>query len=567
MKRKFVIMLLTLTMTSTYLVGCGKGGVNEEEVKANIEAKMEDPAWKEAMTTPYGAYPETVTYTLGKTAQNYEPLKGTEYEGDNDSNNAWTRYINKKINAQNENIFEANTGEDYAQKVSMAIVSNEIPDIMAVSDYETLKQLYENDLIADLTESYENCASDVIKDIYNSYNGRVFDKATFDGKLMAAPSTQYSHGPGILWLRQDWMDKLGLEPPKTLEDIENILQQFKDKNPGNNPEGTEGLVIAPEVVGKSGGGYQVNNIFGYFGAYPYQWIDDGNGKAIYGSIQPEMKEALTVLADWYKKGLIDKQMAVRTYDDRKAILTSGKSGAFFGNWWGGWEVSEATSLNPDAKWTPYVTPFDENGELKMFTGNPNSSYLVVRKGFEHPELLIKLANIQYDLSSYDENKEDLKELNDYKKNNVDGSVLATNIDYYDGLIRLGGRIKEALDTGDTSNLNRTDLVLFEGCKKYIDSLEGNGEVTPSDWANYMSLVEAPNAVAQANIKEINPVFFGNTPSMTLKWPTLSKMEQEMYLKIITGEKPVDYFDEFVETWKKTGGDEITEEVNQELNKK
>lgn len=557
MKRKFVIMLLTLTMTSTYLVGCGKGGVNEEEVKANIEAKMEDPAWKEAMTTPYGAYPELVTYTLGRTAHNYDALKGTEYEGDNDSNNAWTRYINKKINAQNENIFEANTGEDYAQKVSMAIVSNEIPDIMAVSDYETLKQLYENDLIADLTESYENCASDVIKDIYNSYDGRVLETATFDGKLMALPTTEISHGPGILWLRQDWMDKLGLEPPKTLEDIENILQQFKDKNPGNNPEGTEGLVIAPEVVGKSGGGYQVNNIFGYFGAYPYQWIDDGNGKAIYGSIQPEMKEALTVLADWYKKGLIDKQMAVRTYDDRKAILTSGKSGAFFGNWWGGWEVSEATSLNPDAKWTPYVTPFDENGELKMFTGNPNSSYLVVRKGFEHPELLIKLANIQYDLSNYDENKEDLKELNDYKKNNVDGSVLATNIDYYDGLIRLGGRIKEALDTGDTSNLNRTDLVLFEGCKKYIDSLEGNGEVTPSDWANYMSLVEAPNAVAQANIKEINPVFFGNTPSMTLKWPTLSKMEQEMYLKIITGEKPVDYFDEFVETWKKTGGDEIT----------
>ena len=567
MKRKFVIMLLTLTMTSTYLVGCGKGGVNEEEVKANIEAKMEDPAWKEAMTTPYGAYPETVTYTLGRTAHNYDVLKGTEYEGDNDSNNAWTRYINKKINAQNENIFEANTGEDYAQKVSMAIVSSEIPDIMAVPDYETLKQLYENDLIADLTESYENCASNVIKDIYNSYDGRVLETATFDGKLMALPTTEISHGPGILWLRQDWMDKLGLEPPKTLEDIENILQQFKDKNPGNNPEGTEGLVIAPEVVGKSGGGYQVNNIFGYFGAYPYQWIDDGNGKAIYGSIQPEMKEALTVLADWYKKGLIDKQIAVRTYDDRKAILTSGKSGAFFGNWWGGWKVSEATSLNPDAKWTPYVTPFDENGELKMFTGNPNSSYLVVRKGFEHPELLIKLANIQYDLSNYDENKEDLKELNDYKKNNVDGSVLATNIDYYDGLIRLGGRIKEALDTGDTSNLNRTDLVLFEGCKKYIDSLEGNGEVTPSDWANYMSLVEAPNAVAQANIKEINPVFFGNTPSMTLKWPTLSKMEQEMYLKIITGEKSVDYFDEFVETWKKTGGDEITEEVNQELNKK
>ena len=47
----------------------------------------------------------------------------------------------------------------------MAIVSGEIPDIMGVGDYDTLKQLYENDLIADLTEVYENCASDKIKEI------------------------------------------------------------------------------------------------------------------------------------------------------------------------------------------------------------------------------------------------------------------------------------------------------------------------------------------------------------------------------------------------------------------
>ncbi|MDE6357832.1 MAG: extracellular solute-binding protein [Eubacteriales bacterium] len=567
MKRKIINFIIVLAIASSALVGCGKGGVNEEELKANIEAKMEDPAWKEAMTTPYGAYPETVIYTLGKTAQNYDALKDSEYKGDNDVNNAWTRYIKKKLNIQNENLFEANDGEDYAQKVSMAMVSNEIPDIMVVPDYETLKQLYENDLIADLTESYENCASDVIKDIYNSYEGRVLENATFDGKLMALPTTEISHGPGILWLRQDWMDKLGLQPPKTLEDVEHILQEFKDKNPGNNSDGTTGLVIAPEVVGKSGGHYQINNIFAYFGAYPYQWLDDGTGKAIYGSIQPEMKEALTVLADWYKKGLIDKQMAVRNYDDRKAILTSGKSGAFFHNWWGGWEVNEATTLNPEAKWTPYIAPFDENGELKMFTGNPNSSYLVVRKGFEHPEILIKLANIQYDLSEYDENKEDLKELNDYKKMNVGGSILETNIDYFDGLIVRGLRIKEAVDKGDTSNLSRTDISLYEDCKNYVDKLKNGEEITPVEWANYMSLIEAPNAVAQANIKEINPIFFGNTSSMSLKWPTLSKLEQEMYLKIITGEKPVDYFDEFVETWKKTGGDEITEEVNQAIAEK
>ncbi len=142
----------------------------------------------------------------------------------------------------------------------MAIVSGEIPDIMEVGDYDTLKQLYENDLIADLTEVYENCASDKIKEIYDSYDGVCLKTAMFDGKLMGLPTTEISHGPGILWLRKDWMDKCGLEEPKTMEDIYNILEQFLVQDPGGNGEGkTVGLVIDPEIAGDSGGSYMANN--------------------------------------------------------------------------------------------------------------------------------------------------------------------------------------------------------------------------------------------------------------------------------------------------------------------
>lgn len=41
---------------------------------------------------------------------------------------------------------------------------------------------------------------------------------------------------------------------------------------------------------------------------------------------------------------------------------------------------------------------------------------------------------------------------------------------------------------------------------------------------------------------------------------MDKLEDEMYLQIIVGEKPVDYFDEFVSQWKALGGDTLTEEV-------
>ena len=46
----------------------------------------------------------------------------------------------------------------------------------------------------------------------------------------------------VLWLRQDWMDKLGLQAPKTLADFENIMDAFVNKDPdGNCKKDTLGL--------------------------------------------------------------------------------------------------------------------------------------------------------------------------------------------------------------------------------------------------------------------------------------------------------------------------------------
>lgn len=560
--KKVLAMCLMGAMVLGSLAGCGK-----EESGTTASVDVEDPAWQEAMTTPYGKYPETVVYTLGKTATNFDVLDGTEYEGDDDVNNAWTRYLKEKLNIQNTNLFEANDGDDYEQKVSMAIVSGEIPDIMVVGDYATLKQLYENDLIADLTEVYENCASDKIKEIYDSYDGVCLETATFDGKLMGLPTTEISHGPGILWLRKDWMDKCNLAEPKTMEDIYNILQQFLVQDPGGNGEGqTAGLVIDPEIAGNSGGSYMPNNIFTLYGAYPKQWIDDGSGNAVYGSVQPQMKEALEQLSKMYSEGLIDKQFVTRTGDDRKGLLNSGKSGAFFGNWWGAWEVADSMSLNKEAEWVPYICPVGSDGKVTMFSGNPNSSYVVVRKEFEHPELVMKIASMQFDYSRYQEKDEEAyQELTDYGELNAGGSILATNIDYYDGFPRSSKLVVDALESGDISQLNRNDLTTYLNSKKYLESLENGEESTSSGWASYNSMLCA-SLVAETEVNRVMPVFFGSTQSMALKWPTLEKMEQEMLLKIITGEKPVDYFDEFVETWNKTGGEQITEEVNQAIKK-
>ena len=40
------------------------------------------------------------------------------------------------------------------------------------------------------------------------------------------------------------------------------------------------------------------------------------------------------------------------------------------------------------------------------------------------------------------------------------------------------------------------------------------------------------------------------------------MVSETYIAIITGDKPISYFDEFVDKWRKAGGDTLEKEANE-----
>jgi putative aldouronate transport system substrate-binding protein len=47
----------------------------------------------------------------------------------------------------------------------------------------------------------------------------------------------------------------------------------------------------------------MNPILRRFRALPDRWVDDGEGNLVYGGVYPGMKDALTLLAKWYKDGL------------------------------------------------------------------------------------------------------------------------------------------------------------------------------------------------------------------------------------------------------------------------
>ena len=556
------IISCVLIINLLILCGCGDSGATPS-TRENAETKEEyEAALYTARTTPYGKYPEQLTYTLGKLsgANNSNLPDGETYE-----NNAYTRLLNERLNVQNQDVFEA-MDEQYTDSVTMVIAQNDLPDVMIVEDLDELQHLVDNDMIADLTDSYNNCMSDTIKNIYGSYGRDILDVVTFGGKIMAIPETNISDGPNLIWLRKDWMDALGLSAPRTLSDVEEIIRQFKEKDPGHNGAGnTVGLVCDTSLCGGCGysSEYTLDIIFAAYGAFPKQWIYDEDGNVVYGSVQPEAKEALAHIHELYKEGILDQDFLMRTSSNLIELIVDGQCGSFFGPWWApNNPLMQAVEQNKDAEWQPYLIATEKSGLTSYHTQNPSGKYIVVRKGYEYPEIACKIVSVLFDYLRY--NDRDNQEIVDYYKENVDPTArpFAINVDYNNALQICYGELNHVF-AGDKSadDLNVLEYSYYEACESYLKDAEN---ASAEDWAAYTSRITACKILNDGRTNKVESLYFGETETMVTDWWSLENLESDTYLKIVTGESSLDEFDRFVENWYQNGGETITKEVRAEI---
>lgn len=543
------------------LAGCKSpaGFVSNDNEEYN--ARME-----EARTTPFGAYPETIEYTLGKmTSVNNSNMP----ENDTYTDNAYTRYIKSVINVQNVDVFEANDSQ-YDTNVSMVISMGSLPDIMVVSSQDEVEQLVEAGLIEDLTESYNNCISDRIRKMYESYGDSLKDMVTYDGKILALPETNITDGPNLVWLRKDWMDKLGLSEPHTIDDVVNIVKHFISEDPGNNgvdasgKPNTVGLAVDTDVTGECGysSEFLLDIIFACFGAYPKQWIMNDDGEIVYGSVTDEAKEALLYINSLYNQGVIDNDFLLRTSTNICELIENGLCGSFFGPWWApNNPLANAVNKNPDADWQPYLIATDSDGTTSYHSQNPCYKYVVVRKGYEHPEIAAKMISVMFDKVRFD--CTDSEEFKNYYQLNVEPTArpLSINVDYNNAL-SICYRNIDATISGrkNPDSLELLERSFYDACSEYIK----NANKTSTQWAAYMSRIKACSLIAQDNIKVVDSLYFKTTDTMKSHWWRLKAKEKEAYLKIISGEEDISYFDTFVKEWNEQGGQTITSEVSESM---
>lgn len=168
-------------------------------------------------------------------------------------NNRWTKLYEDQLGIKikyNWIVKGSQTSDQYLQKINVTLASGDLPDVTPVNATQ-LKQLADSDQIEDMTALYEKYASPFTKKVLAGEGTSVFDAATFDGKLMAIPSLESSIERSMyIWIRTDWLEKLGLQPPKNMADVLAISEAFVEKDPdGNGKKDTMGLGITKDLWG------------------------------------------------------------------------------------------------------------------------------------------------------------------------------------------------------------------------------------------------------------------------------------------------------------------------------
>ncbi|RED75777.1 extracellular solute-binding protein [Cohnella phaseoli] len=550
--RKF--LLITTLIVSVAMTACGNGNTAKESEKASPSAS---PSASASATNSSGVEGGEVI-EVSTVAQSDPYLKFDEGESW-EKNSVYDAY-EKDIGVKITNKWIADITQ-FKEKVKITIASDDLPDFLLVNATQ-LKELTEADMIMDLTEVYDQYATEETKKFLTMDGGLQLKTATFDGKLMGIPSSYNPYQYQYLYVRTDWLKELNLPEPKTMADLVTISEAFKAKNPGGKST-TYGLAVSKNPFNIETGVTGLRAFLNGYHAYENIWIDDGNGGLVNSDIQPEVKQALAGLQDMFKKGLIDPEFAVKDTEKAAELLYDDGIGMVFGaSWTPAQLVKGAVKDNKVVQeWGVFPIPSVDGSPARPQIGIGVDEYFVISKKAKHPEGVIKLMNQWIVIDNHPTPEQKVYTLGKDLVEKGSNYWLLNPLRVGKQLDNNGEILPKAIETKDESILQTQDQkTRYERAMKFVDG-------DTSMWWEY--LISGPkgalslNPEIQNNKQYMQNKFYGApTPTMVDRQEILTKKRDEVYFKIMMNQVSVDEFDKFVEEWKKLGGDEITKEVNE-----
>lgn len=121
-----------------------------------------------------------------------------------------------------------------------------------------------------------------------------------------------------VYVRSDWLKKLNLQMPATMDELENVLKAFKEKDPAGNGQT---IPLMTDLAGLNHGLAAGYLDFGYG-----DWLDK-DGKIKPAELNPGYKEFIAKMAEWYQKGYIYKETFTLNQDRMQELVKQNRVAA------------------------------------------------------------------------------------------------------------------------------------------------------------------------------------------------------------------------------------------------
>lgn len=481
--------------------------------------------------------------------------------GESIENNVATAWAKDTLGIDIKSLWSVTDSNNaFATKMRLAMTSGEqLPDVVTIGDAQLAQDLIDSGLFREAGSLFDQYASETWKKAME-IDSNVWNPYTRNGERMGIPVLDYAYNHDyLLWIRQDWLDKLALPAPTTIAELENVLDKFKNANPdGLKPEQVTPLSIGFKNKLSTWMG-DPSWIFGAYGTLPEQWNVGADGKLEYGSANPAMKQGLETLKGWLSKGFIPQETALWDENKTSEPAVAGTAGIIPGPYWmSGWPLSDTEKNVPGAVWKPYPIPAGPEGKAMRHGTHFTNGVTLISKNMKNPEALFTYQNYMFDNYA------------DPKPGSVFDNGLFQNYDYdiaADGSLLRWDDIPGGYVNSVRYLLVRDGARIPDAQMKALLNLADGKEATTRLEKEVKSAygLETPAAakvlLAQEEASFKNIYTGPPTETMNAKLDYLNKLELQTINEIIYNKKPIDAFDEFVSTWKSGGGDKITEEVN------
>jgi len=562
---KVTMFLLIMTAMFLAFTGC-----RQDADEAHREAVLE----RLPGLAPMQRFAETVTLT-SVTNSELEPHFN---EGHSMEHNMNTILLYERLNILVEYDWVV-AAEAYDTRVNLMIATGDMPDFFMVNSIRTYLDLIEDGQIWDLTEWYEALATPRLRQVNDSAPA-LFNQAIIDGRLYGMPIMgNVSDSVQLMWIRKDWLDASGLPAPTTVDELEHLARVFMDMNPG-----AHGIAIGPEMPLSLGQA---------FGAHLAIWLRDDNDQIVFGTVQPEMRNAVTRMNQWFNEGIIHREfiqheMWSGVWGEHAAQDLVGI--AFFPSFAAGWPfgtINDMTIVDGDYAtrsrtqlFEPHPIPTIDGRAATTQTWTSANRFWVVNQASSYPDALIQMINSNVLLLPADE-AEALRNRwismfgEDFTEDHftfpiwyVEPESTIENSNVVFAMIEAGDPIQGALNWGwDADDPRIPGLAeAWENAMGWLDpdnfAAAGNS-MSNYYWWLHNKMVGDLYVLPGSPGSMIFDQNIGSPPPSYVEFmTTLQDFLNETILRIISGESSPDDWDRYMQQWYDMGGGQITREMNE-----